>query len=61
MSWTPPERYYAFGGGYSSARRQTEGDDNNFLRYNDHCYHRCGYYRPYGGYGSSCWYRPRCW
>jgi len=61
-AFSPPERYYAFGGGYSGARRQTEGDDYNFLQNSTRCYKRCGYYNHCGyGYGWRGSYRSRCW
>lgn len=63
--WSPPDRYYAFGGGYSQTRRQTEGDDVNFLRYSPTCrkHWHCGYDNGCGysscGYGYS--FYPRRW
>ena len=57
--YVPPQRYYAFGGGYSSSPRQLEGDEVNFLRYSDTCRQHCGHHGSHGcGYsswGSSCY------
>jgi hypothetical protein len=65
-AYVPPERYYAFGGGYTSSRRQTEGDEVNFLRNAPWCrkHWHCGYYNGGCGYGYG-WgaggYRSGCW